>query len=820
MLKPLKILFVTTDLPPFCKAGGLGDVSNSLPKAISDMGHDIRIILPRHGVIDEGANGIKLIRDNIKLKIKDGVEIIFRIKGSVLDGKVPVYFIDKHKYFGGRSKLYGYEDENQRYMFFCFAVIKAIEDMDGWTPDIIHCNDWHTGLIPYLLKAGFNRKEKLSRIKTLFTIHNLTFQMGRDWWKIDKGKQDDGISEIPDFNDKERIDRINFMKRAILSSDIVNTVSERYAEEVSEEKLGQGLHDVLEERMAKKEFYGVLNGIDYMSYNPKTDPGLEANYDENDFVEKKILNKRKIQKDFGLEENDDIPLIAMATRITEQKGFDLILEITDAILRLNLQLVLVGPADPYYRKKFKKISKKNPKKIGVLLKFETKSITGIYAASDMFLMPSRFEPCGLGQMISLRYGSIPIVRETGGLCDTITNFDPATRHGNGFVFKTFNQKALLVAIVRALENYKFKDSWRDLVRKGMRESYSWKIPAKRYIILYNKAIKNKDKKFMYKTITDIDEKIKALSKKEGFILKKPLKEFIEGKKRFYSAPVTKGGKKLFLKARLADDNGSVFALEKEMKITKILTENAQMSGKVNFTKYAGGSFGEIPEWYMHEYVEGRLLGSFYEMPAKNEKEIYAKNAVKNLLGLQGISDVFKAEAEKSGIIKNIKKRGYEDYKNTIGFYRKEKVGNGKVDHEKISDLLEKNKKELDEDLVVAHGDFTLANQIIDERGDVYLSDWESVRIDNMAADLTHLWVQTWRYPAWRKKLLGIFLNELPEARKERFKNIFRITAIEQSLAEIKWNSALCDKKYKKGVIDISIIVIKTALEGFEGLLSM
>ena len=584
--------------------------------------------------------------------------------------------------------------------------------------------------------------------------------------------------------------------------------------------MGQGLHDVLEERMARKEFFGILNGIDYMSYNPKTDPALEANYDENNFIEKKAFNKRKLQEYFGLDQDDNIPLIAMATRITEQKGFDLVLDIIDAILRLNMQLVLVGPADPYYRKKFKKISKKNPKKIGILLKFETESITRIYAGSDMFLMPSRFEPCGLGQMISLRYGSIPIVRETGGLCDTIMNFDPETRNGNGFVFKTYNQKALLVAIVRALENFKFKDSWRELVKKGMRESYSWKIPAKKYMILYIKAIKNKDKKFMYKTITGIDEKIKSLAKKESFLLKKPIKDFIEKKKRFYAACVQKDGKNLFLKVRLADDNGSVFALEKEMRITKILTENGKISGKVNFTKFAGGSFNEIPEWYTHEYVEGKLLGSFYEMPAKNEKEIYAINVVKNLVGLQSVSDIFKAEAEKSGIMKHIKKRGYDDYKNTIEFYRKEKVGKRKINFEKMLALIEENKKALDEDLVVAHGDFTLANQIVSENDEIFLSDWESVRIDNFAADLAHLWVQTWRYPAWRKKLLEAFLNGIPEGKKEKFKSIFRITAIEQSLAEIRWNSALCDKKYKKGVIEVSMKVIKTALEGFEGLLGI
>ncbi len=490
MPKLLKILFVTTDLPPFSKAGGLGDVSRSLPKAISEMGHDARIIMPRHGTINEQAYNIKLIKDNIKLKMKKDVEIIFRIKKGMLAENLPVYFIDKHKYFGSRSKIYGYEDENQRYMFFCFAVIKAIENMDGWTPDIIHCNDWHTGLIPYLLKAGFNRKKKFKKVKTLFTIHNLTFQMGKDWWKIGKKEQDDGMSEIPDFNDKDKIDKINFMKRAILSADIVNTVSEQYAKEIMREKLGQGFHNILKAKEKKKEFFGIINGIDYKEYNPKTDPGLKANYDENNFSEKKPLNKKKLQKDFGLEANDRIPIIAMASRITEQKGFDLILEIINVLLRFNLQLVLVGNADPHYRKTFRKLGKKNPKKVATYLEFETKNITRIYAGSDMFLMPSRFEPCGLGQMISLRYGSIPIVRETGGLSDTITDFNPESGEGNGFVFKTYNSRALLIAIVRALENYKHKEAWNNLVKKGMQESFSWKVPGGKYITLYRKALTN------------------------------------------------------------------------------------------------------------------------------------------------------------------------------------------------------------------------------------------------------------------------------------------------------------------------------------------
>ncbi len=819
MSKPLKILFVTTDLSPFSKAGGLGDVSRSLPKALSKIGHDVRIIMPRHGVINEEKHNIKLIKDNLKVRIQKNTEINFRVKKGNLIENLPVYFVDKFKYFGGRNKIYGYKDENQRFMFFNFAVFEAVRNVDGWIPDVIHCNDWHNGLIPYLLKANFRKEEIFKKTRTIFTIHNLTFQFGKDWWAIDKKEQDDGISKLPDFKDRHKINRVNFTRRGIISADIINTVSEQYAEEVTQKKFGQDLYDILAIKHEEKRFFGIINGIDYKEYNPQTDPGLWKNYDYNS-LEKKVINKMKLQEDFGLEINDDIPVIAMATRITEQKGFDLILEIIDALIRLDMQLILVGSADPYYKKIFKKLSKKNPKKVATHLKFETKKITRVYAGSDMFLMPSRFEPCGLGQMISLRYGSIPIVRETGGLSDTITNYNPRTKKGNGFVFKTYDPKDLLVAIVRALETYKYKKDWQNLAKKGMQESFSWEVPAKKYVLLYKKAINSKrEKTFMYKTIKDVNEKIKELAKKEGFKITKPVSYFVRKNKRFYAHSVLKDNEKVFLKARIVDDNSAVHGLEKEMEISRIMTKNKKIASNVNVTKFLKGSLKEIPEWYTHAYIEGELLGDFYDMPKKNMNDACVKNSVKNLRDLQSVSDVFMKEAEKNGVIKYIKKRGYEDYKNTIDYYEKQKIGNGKIDFESVYKIVEKNKKILNENFVIAHGDFTLANQIISGKdGKIYLADWESVRIDNIAADLTHLWVQLWRYPNWRSKLLKEFLESLGAKDKDRFMEIFRITAIEQSMAEIKWNSVACKKKYKKGVVDISIKTIKIALEGFEGLM--
>ena len=818
MFEPLKILFVTTDLSPFCKAGGLGDVSRSLPKAFLKMGHDIRIVMPLHGIINEEKHNLKLIKEDLKVKIDENNKINFRIKKSFLSENLSVYFIDKYKYFRSRGKIYGYHDENQRFMFFNFAVFEAIKNMNGWVPDIIHCNDWHNGLIPYLLKTKFYKSNLFKKTRILFTIHNLTFQFGKDWWSINKKEQDDGTSKLPDFKDKNKINKINFTKRGILSADIINTVSEQYAKEVMQKKYGQDLDEILFTKHQEKKFFGIINGIDYKEYNPKTDFGLWKNYDFNS-LEKKAVSKMKLQENFGLEVNKNIPVIAMVTRITEQKGFDLILEIIDALIRLEMQLILIGSTDAYYKKIFNKLSKKNPKKVAVHLKFETKKITRVYAGSDMFLMPSRFEPCGLGQMISLRYGSIPIVRETGGLSDTITNYNPQTKKGNGFVFKTYDPKDLLVAITRALETYKYNNNWLSLAKKGMQKSFSWEVPARKYILLYKKALNSKrEKKFMYNTIEDINKKIKRLAEKEGFQITKSVSSFIKEQKNYYAYSVLKNNQKVFLKARITANKDYIFGIKKGMEISRIMTENKKISSKVNFTGFKGGSLKNIPEWYAYNYIEGDILGDFYEMPRKHEKDIYLKSSVKNLRNLQNVSEEFIKEAEKNGVIKYIKKRDYNDYFNTIKYYQKEKIGDNKIDFESVYKLLEKNKKLLNENLVFTHGDFTLANQIVSEKdNEIYLSDWDSVRIDNLAADITHLWVQSWRYPEWRSKLLKEFLESLLEKDRNRFKEIFRITAIEQSMAEIKWNAEACKEKYKKKVVDVSLKIIKIALEGFEGL---
>lgn len=486
MRKNLKILFVTTDMDPFCKAGGLGDVSRDLPRALKRTGHDIRIIMPRHGVINEEKNGIKLVSGDLKVDL--GKEKIpFELKSCVSEEEIPVYFIDKHKYFGSRSRLYGYDDENKRFLFFCKAVLESVKEMEEeWIPDVIHCNDWHTGLIPYFIKTEHKRDKDIKNIKTLFTIHNLTFQMGIDWWTVPKKYRDDGKCDLA--KGRKKINYINFARRGIMYADMVNTVSERYAQELMQENFGQELHELLLQRFKKGNFLGIVNGIDYHEYNPRTDLGLIQNYSADDFDDK-YKNKLALQKKYGLKVDKNIPLLGMVTRITEQKGFDLLMEIIDELLKMNIQFIIVGDGDQKYKNFFNKASKKTPNRLVASLKFKKKNTTQIYAATDMFLMPSRFEPCGLGQMISLRYGSVPIVRKTGGLSDTIKNYNPRTDKGNGFTFKAYDSLALFGAIVRAVETFKYQEIWRKIVINGMNESFSWEVPAKKYVALYRKMMK-------------------------------------------------------------------------------------------------------------------------------------------------------------------------------------------------------------------------------------------------------------------------------------------------------------------------------------------
>lgn len=481
----LRIASIASEVAPYSKTGGLGDVAKALPKALSQLGHKVNIITPYYGFIKQ--QNLELLDVPLKISVTVGKQKFpITIKRLHITDTLSVYFIGNERLFGRKTKVYGYPNDNLRFYVFNVAAVKFLNIKRG-KPDIIHCHDWQSGLVPSIIKHNTTTFSGLKSSATLFTIHNLTFQMSGNWWSV-KPKNIDGGHSNPLRTSAANIKYLNFTKRAIFDADLLNTVSERYAEEITSPELGQGLDKYLRHR--KKDLWGIINGIDYAVHNPSFDDNLKYKFDWNSLGRKK-KNKALLQKMVGLEQRADIPVIGIVNRLTEQKGFSLIMENIDTLLTMPLQMVIVGSGYKEYITFFKKIAKKYPNRIGIYTPFTEEMESKVYAGSDMFLMPSRFEPCGISQMKSLRYGSIPIVHETGGLSDTISNFNPRTGNGNGFVFRQFTATDFLMALARAIENYKYPQSWEYLTWKAMQQSYSWKLPAKKYVRLFTIAIKNK-----------------------------------------------------------------------------------------------------------------------------------------------------------------------------------------------------------------------------------------------------------------------------------------------------------------------------------------
>ncbi len=484
--KKLKIVTIASEVAPFSKTGGLGDVTRSLPKAFQRMGHDGIVITPLYGkVIDKKKYKLKLLFKDVDLFInsKDTVRVNYW-RGYLMSG-LPVYFIENEKYYSRRKDIYGSTHENARFMVFAVASLKLISLLK-YDADIVHCHDWQTGLIPYYLRTKFRYSKTLSNAKTVFTIHNLIFQFGKNWWEVPSEKKDYGRSRLPHLDD-ENIEYLNFAKRAILSADVINTVSEQYREEILTKNFGQDLYRILRNR--QERVFGIVNGIDYNAFNPWNDPGLKAKYNWQSH-NRKLINKEYLQKKFNLTVNPSIPLMVSTSRVTFQKGFEIINKALDNLLSLNIQYIVMGDGDKGYISEIKKFQKKHPKKLVYIPFTGNQDIeTLLYAGSDMFLLPSHHEPCGINQLKAMRYGSIPIVRNIGGLHNTVDDFSPKSKKSNGFMFKNFSELSLFVAIVRAVEVYKFEDVWENLTVRAMRESNSWEIPAKKYMLLYKKAIK-------------------------------------------------------------------------------------------------------------------------------------------------------------------------------------------------------------------------------------------------------------------------------------------------------------------------------------------
>lgn len=488
MAKKLKVVSVSSEVAPFSKSGGLGDVARSLPKALKRLGHEVMVITPLYGkIINKRKNQLKLIYSDVRvyLNSKDIVTVNYW-RGYLMRG-LPIYFIENKKYFSGRKTLYGSSRENVRFLIFDVATLKLLSLLKH-EADIIHCHDWQTGLIPFYLKTDFRYSKSLRKAKTVFTIHNLAFQFGLNWWEVPAGEKDYGKKRIPHIT-SPKIEYINFAKRAILSADVINTVSEHYREEIVTKKFGQDLHRILRNR--ENRLFGIVNGIDYHAYNPANDKGLFKNYDHRK-IHRKKLNKEFLQKKFNLPVDQNIPIFCTTSRVTFQKGFELILKIIEPLMRQEVQFIVIGSGDKNYIKELQKSAKKYPKKLVVIPSHEEnqKYETLVYAGSDFFLLPSHHEPCGINQLIAMRYGCVPIIRRVGGLFDTVKNFNPATNQGTGFAFSYFDPFSLYGAVIRALETYKHKKIWRDIMVRAMQQSNSWEIPAKKYVALYHKTLKN------------------------------------------------------------------------------------------------------------------------------------------------------------------------------------------------------------------------------------------------------------------------------------------------------------------------------------------
>ena len=477
----MRIVFAASEMVPFAKTGGLADVIGSLAAEIRLLGHEVAVFLPRYKVIDIQNWRLKSVVDRLEIPLGTEKEP-GRILTSTLRNGVKLYFVE-HPEFYARNGLYGttlgdFADNDRRFIFFGRAMLEALKIL-GLKPDMIHCHDWQTGLVPVYLKTIYARDPFYQKIRTVFTIHNLGYQgnfppdslpltgLGWNQFRMER---------------LEFYGKVSFLKAALLDADSVTTVSERYAREIQSKEFGCGMEGILSKR--RENLYGVVNGIDLQEWNPETDPDLAASYGIRS-VEKKRINKAALQKENNLALDPRLLLCGVVSRLVDQKGIDLLIPALAPALEQGIQFVILGTGEEKYHQWLREIAKKNKGKCSVHILFDPRMAKRIYAGADTLLMPSYYEPCGLGQMIALRFGTIPVVRATGGLADTVQNYDPRTGLGNGFSFQDYASGALVDALGRASEVYRNEKKWRDLVQTAMTCDFSWAASARKYVQIYD-----------------------------------------------------------------------------------------------------------------------------------------------------------------------------------------------------------------------------------------------------------------------------------------------------------------------------------------------
>ncbi len=472
----MKIVFAASESAPFLKTGGLGDVAEALPKALSEQkGNEVVVFLPYYKKIKENpeikTEFVKSFAVNLAWRWQHAG--IFKLKSR--KRKLQIYFIDNEQYFG-RDGVYGFEDDGERFAYYSKAILQSLCELN-YKPDVIHCNDWQTALVPVFMNDFY--RESLGDVKTVFTIHNIEYQGKADPYFMPDtlGLAGERVSTVMYDG------MVNFMKSAILTSDALTTVSKTYANEIRYPYYAHGLSDVIWAHDFKLS--GIVNGINIDSNNPETDKALFKNFSLETVQEGKAENKKELQKMLGLTVRPDVPMIAMVTRLVSHKGMDLVCAAVEELMNWDIQLVIIGTGDYKYESKLYEVSQKHRDKFSFNMCFNSALASKVYASADLYLMPSKSEPCGLSQLIAMRYGTIPIVNSTGGLKDTVQPFNCETKEGTGFNFQSFNKDDMLDAIRRALYVYGAdKEGFNILIQNAMKRDSSWDKPAKEYTDLY------------------------------------------------------------------------------------------------------------------------------------------------------------------------------------------------------------------------------------------------------------------------------------------------------------------------------------------------
>jgi starch synthase len=480
-----KVLFASPEVVPFAKTGGLADVAGTLPVALRALGCDIRIIMPFYRMVESVAIERTLVIEDLEIPVGNKV-----YTGDVWETRlaqsVPVYLIKCDEFFD-RSNLYGtakgdFRDNAERFIFFSRCALEACMKLD-FAPDIVHCHDWQSGLIPAYLKTIYNNRPCFSKTGCVFTIHNVAYQGLFD-------KDAFNLTGLPgrlfSIDGLEYWGKMSILKAALIFSDVINTVSKKYSEEIQTPEFGYGMEGILAMRTA--DLYGILNGVDYEEWNPATDTYIAAHYSSADLSGKQTC-KKDLLKEYNLPSSlRTQPLLGVISRLADQKGFDLLAEIIDELMAIDLGFVLLGTGEQKYHELFTAIGKKYPQRAGIKIAYNNAIAHKIEAGCDMFLMPSRYEPCGLNQIYSLKYGTVPVARSTGGLDDTIVDYNESDGRGNGFTFTQYRSREFLKAIQRALKVFANKAAWTRLAKNCMAYDFSWEQSAQQYMELYGRAL--------------------------------------------------------------------------------------------------------------------------------------------------------------------------------------------------------------------------------------------------------------------------------------------------------------------------------------------